>query len=85
MPHATSRKVTLSLPEDLVAFADAKAAERGTNRSRVVGDLLEALRRREQDSLASEGYRFYAAEAREFADASAKAVAEAVVDDRSTR
>ena len=85
MPQTTSRKVTVSLPQDLVAFADTKAAERGTTRSRLIGDLLAKLRHRERDDLASEGYRFYADEALEFAEMSAGAVAEAIGDDRSAR
>ena len=74
MPQVTSRKVTVSLPQDLVAFADTKAAERGTTRSHLIGDLLAELRQRERDALASEGYQFYADEALEFAEMSAGAV-----------
>ncbi len=85
MHQATSRKVTLSLPEDLVAFADAKAGERGTTRSHLIGVLLAELRTREEDLLAKEGYRFYAQEAAEFAEMSSIAAAEALDDDRPTR
>ena len=75
------RKLTVSLPEDLVRFADATAEERGTSRSELIGELLETLRRRERDDLAREGYAFFAAESREFAAASGPAVAEALEDD----
>jgi metal-responsive CopG/Arc/MetJ family transcriptional regulator len=81
MPQASTRKVTLSLPEELIAYADTKAAQMGTNRSRLVSDLLESSRRHEKDDLAREGYRFYANEAEEFASQSATAVREALDED----
>ena len=80
MPHIQNRKVTLSLPEELIAYADSKAAQMGTSRSRLVTDLLQRFRRNEQEVLAREGYRFYAGEAEEFAAQSAVAFAEAVDD-----
>ncbi|MCP4661198.1 MAG: hypothetical protein GY856_37825 [bacterium] len=83
MPQALTRKITLSLPEELIAYADSKAAQMGTNRSRLVGDLLESSRQHEQEALAREGYRFYAKEAEEFAARSAAAVGEALDDDGS--
>jgi len=85
MSVIASRKVTISLPEDLVVFADSKAAESGTTRSRVIGDLLAALRKQEQDALAREGYRFYSQEAEEFAMRSGPAVSEAWDDDGPSR
>ncbi len=81
MPQALSRKVTLSLPEKLIAYADSKAAQLGTNRSRLVSDLLERSRQHEQEALAREGYRFYAKEAEEFAAQSVAAVGDALDDD----
>lgn len=39
------------------------------------------MRRREQDDLAREGYRFYAREAEEFAEMSVQAMAEVMCDD----
>lgn len=83
MPLA-AKKVTISLPEDLLAFADTRASELGTTRSRVIGDLLAERRRQQRDALASEGYRFYAQEAEEFAEASGLAVAEVLADERSS-
>lgn len=41
-------KVGVSLPEDLIAFADAEAKRRGTTRSGLLAGLLEAERIREQ-------------------------------------
>ena len=44
MPLA-AKKVTISLPEDLLVFADTRASELGTTRSGVIGDLLAERRR----------------------------------------
>jgi len=41
-------KIGVSLPEDLIAFADDAAARRGTSRSGLLADLLQAERVREQ-------------------------------------
>lgn len=73
---STLRKVTVSLPQELIEFADAIAAMMGVSRSRVVAEALTAQKEREETRLAAEGYRFYAQEASEFAAASTPAVAE---------
>jgi metal-responsive CopG/Arc/MetJ family transcriptional regulator len=41
-------KVGVSLPEDLIDFADREATRRGTTRSGLVAQLLKAERVREQ-------------------------------------
>lgn len=41
-------KIGVSLPDDLIAFADREAARRGTSRSALLASLLEAERVREQ-------------------------------------
>lgn len=41
-------KIGVSLDADLIAFADNEAARRGTSRSGLLADLLEAERVREQ-------------------------------------
>lgn len=41
-------KIGVSLPEDLVAFADEEAERRGTSRSALLAELLRAERVREQ-------------------------------------
>lgn len=41
-------KLGVSLPDDLVAFADEEARRRGTTRSAYLADLLAAERLREQ-------------------------------------
>ncbi len=43
-------KIGISLPEDLVAFADNAARQRGISRSGLLAELLEAERVREQTS-----------------------------------
>jgi metal-responsive CopG/Arc/MetJ family transcriptional regulator len=77
------KKVTISVPRDLLAYADQKAHQRGSTRSALIAQLIEELRCRELDELAREGYEYYAAESSEFAQASVRAVAEAIADDDS--
>lgn len=43
-------KLGISLPEDLVGFADDEAERRGTSRSGLIAELLEAERLRRQVS-----------------------------------
>jgi len=74
------RKITISLPEDLVAFADRRAERQQVSRSRFIADALAHLEAAEAEQEAAEGYRYYAGEATEFAAASARAVAEAISD-----
>ena len=52
--------VSLSIPEDLVHFADAWAAEHGVSRSQAVAEALRVLKRAGRDRLMAEGYRYYA-------------------------
>jgi metal-responsive CopG/Arc/MetJ family transcriptional regulator len=72
------RKITISLPDNLVEFADREAARLSISRSRVIAQALSEIRAEEEERLAAEGYRFYAQEASEFAEASAAALAEAL-------
>ncbi len=41
-------KIGVSLPDELVAFADQEASRRGTSRSGLLAELLKAERVREQ-------------------------------------
>ena len=70
------RKVTISLPVSLVDFADQEAARLNISRSRLVARVLSQIQAVEEERLAAEGYRFYAHEASEFADAGVGVVAE---------
>jgi metal-responsive CopG/Arc/MetJ family transcriptional regulator len=76
----TIRKVTISLPQELVDYADDRAKTMNTSRSQVIGMALAAVRDHSVEHLAAEGYRFYAAESSEFADAASQAVAESWSD-----
>lgn len=78
------RKVTVSLPRELIEFADTAAAAMGISRSKVIAEALMAQREREEARLAAEGYRFYAQEASEFAAATISAVSEIVGRDSQT-
>ena len=75
------RKITISLPDSLVEFADREAARLSISRSRVIARALSEVKAEEEARLAAEGYRFYAREALDFADGSAMAVAEALDHD----
>ena len=75
---APVRKFTISLPADLVDFTDAKAARLNTSRSGLIAQVLSEIKAAEEERLAAEGYRFYAQETSEFAEASAGVVAEAL-------
>jgi len=78
MPGRVSitRKITVSLPQELVEFADTVATRMRISRSRVIAEALAAQMEHEEAKLAAEGYRFYAQEASEFAAASLQAVSE---------
>jgi len=81
----TVRKITVSLPQELVEFADTVAATMQISRSKVIAEALAAQREREEARLAAEGYRFYAQEANEFAAASLRASSEVLDHDGQTR
>lgn len=81
MLAADTKKVTISMPEELLAFADRMAESLGKTRSAFIAALLAEARERERKRLAAEGYRFYSSEAREFAAASEAAVGEAMNDE----
>ena len=85
VPDAPSRKITVSIPADLVSYADMLASQNGTTRSAIICDLLAERLARERDELAREGYAFYGREAEEFAAATSGAVAEALDDERPSR
>ena len=72
-----SQKITISLPRELVVYADAKARDARTSRSKIIGQALEMKKALEEEQLAAEGYQFYSEESRVFAASSARAAAEA--------
>lgn len=73
----TLQRISITVPKELVRFADRQAEELNTSRSQVIVMALSSVKTSQEDRLAAEGYRFYSAEASEFAAASAEAVAEA--------
>ena len=77
-----ARKITISLPADLLAYADAQAHRLRTSRSQFISQALAQLKASEQERLAAEGYAFYADEARDFGETSIHAVAEVLDDER---
>lgn len=81
---STMRKITVSLPQELVEFADTVAATTKMSRSKVIAEALAAQRQHEEARLAAEGYRFYAQEANEFAAASLPAFSEVLDRDGQT-
>ena len=72
------RKVTVSLPGDLVDYADQRAAQNQSSRSQVISQALAYIKSLEEEKLAAEGYQFYSQEAEDFAAASIQAVADAL-------
>ena len=78
MAVSGTKKVTISVPEELLAFADRMATSIGATRSGFINSVLNEVREREMERLAAEGYHYFASEAREFASASGSAVAEAI-------
>ena len=81
MTIAETKKVTISMSEELVTFADRMAKSFGLTRSGFIASMLNDVRERELERLAAEGYRFFSSEAQEFAEESGAAVAEAMEDD----
>ncbi len=55
-------KVTISLPHELLEFADAVAAGKGASRSGVLAELLAEKKREHLHALMAEGYREFARE-----------------------
>lgn len=74
--YSLSRKITISLPEELVVFADRRALETNSSRSQVISLALAYIKTLEEERVAAEGYRFYAQEAEEFAAISVSAVSQ---------
>lgn len=85
MSSTAIKKVTISLPEELLAYADSRAGDQRTSRSSVISELLAHERLRQLDALAREGYELYAREALEFAESTAEAVAESWGSDGPAR
>ncbi len=64
MPTA---RITVTLPQETIEYADQLAQRRGKSRSAVVAEALKALRQAELERELAEGYQAMAAESRHFA------------------
>lgn len=69
------RRITISVPEELVEFADDRAGKLSVSRSKVIVMALAQAKAQSEEQLAAEGYRFYAEESNEFASATGETVA----------
>jgi len=62
------KKLTVSLPKELVAFADELAKQKKTSRSKVVSACLEEFAERMKIEKMAEGYKALAEEHKKFAE-----------------
>jgi metal-responsive CopG/Arc/MetJ family transcriptional regulator len=62
-----AKKLTISLPKDLIALTDKIAKEMKVSRSKVVSSCLQELAEKHLRAEMEEGYRAIAKEQREFA------------------
>ena len=62
MPKEPIAKITISMPRELVTFADRLAGEKSTSRSGVIADLLRKAQEEQIEALMAEGYREMAEE-----------------------
>lgn len=60
-------KLTVSLPEQLISFADRVAKEKKISRSKVVSSCLEELAEKHRIAEMAEGYKAIAKEQKQFA------------------
>ena len=68
MREQRAAKITISLPKDLLEFADRLAQERSTTRSGVIAELLDKEEAARVEALMAEGYRETAEEDRSLAE-----------------
>jgi len=73
-------KLTISVPRDLISFADKVANERKISRSKVISSCLQEFAEQRRLAELEEGYKVMAEEHRQFA-AVALALAHEVVPD----
>ena len=60
-------KLTISLPEELISFADEMAREKRVSRSKVFSLCLQELAERHRTAEMAEGYKAMAEEQKQFA------------------
>lgn len=71
-------KLTISLPKNLISFADEVASEENISRSRVISNCLSEFAQKRKMQLMEEGYKVMAKEHEQFAKISAEAASEVV-------
>ena len=71
-------KVTISLPRDLIAFADEVAREKKITRSKVFSVCLQELAEKRRTAEMAEGYGVLAREMKRFADTASRTEGEVV-------
>ena len=81
MLNQNTARITISLPSHLVELAERMAAERSTNRSRVIADLLEQEETARTEQLMADGYRAMSEENLRDAEEALNITAEVVLRD----
>ena len=81
MDERKFRKVTISLPLDVLEFADDLAKRRSTSRSGVIVDALNNLKREQLRALMAEGYKELASDNLQEADETIELAGEVVPGD----
>lgn len=74
-------KITISLPRELLDFADRLARERATSRSEAIASVLEKEASAEVEALMAQGYRELAEENRREAEEALPLMREVVLRD----
>lgn len=64
---AKTAKVTISLPLDLLKYADKMAEEQKTNRSQVISECIREIVKKKKEEELKEGYLAMAEEHKKFA------------------
>ena len=81
MDERRVRKVTISLPLDVLEFADDLAKRRSTSRSRVIVEALNNLKREQLRAQMAEGYKELASDNLQEADEAIELASEVVLGD----
>ena len=81
MDERRVRKVTSSLPLDVLEFADDLAKRRSTSRSRVIVEALNNLKREQLRAQMAEGYKELASDNLQEADEAIELASEVVLGD----
>jgi metal-responsive CopG/Arc/MetJ family transcriptional regulator len=61
-----TKKLTVTLPEELISVADHIAREKKISRSKVISACLADLAQKQKEALLAEGYQYIAREQKQF-------------------